>query len=90
MLLVCLENFGPGGPKLAAKIGPPLPKMVCMRVLRHQQGVVSERKQQASDVPHNVYTREQEWRRNWFVSIYFGKESAMLLYTMYLYSSTLY
>ena len=30
----CHENFGPGGPKLAAKIGLPLPKMVCMCVLR--------------------------------------------------------
>ena len=30
----CHENFGPGGPELAAKIGPPLPKMVRMRVLR--------------------------------------------------------
>ena len=27
-------KIGPGGPKLAAKIGPPLPKMVRMRVLR--------------------------------------------------------
>ena len=27
-------KIGPGGPELAAKIGPPLPKMVRMRVLR--------------------------------------------------------
>ena len=26
-------KIGPGGPKLAAKIGPPLPKMVRMHVL---------------------------------------------------------
>ena len=27
-------KIGPGGPELAAKIGPPLPKMVRMHVLR--------------------------------------------------------
>ena len=56
--------------------------------------VVSKSKQQASDVLNETYTHEQEQERNRFVlngahPIYFGKESAMLLYTMYLDSSTL-
>ena len=50
---------------MAAKICPPLPKIVFTSIVEayqqttHQQGVVSERKQQASDVLNEAYTQTE-------------------------------
>ena len=77
--LACHEKFGPGGPKLAAKIGLSLPKTVHLRVHAgftsiveaigfpnrcHQQSVVSEREQQESDVLKKAYTHGREQQKN--------------------------
>ena len=38
-------KIGPGGPKLAAKIGPPLPKMVCHDVRAEFTSIVEAQQQ---------------------------------------------